>query len=99
MYIIISEDFSDIDVKTRRQSSVFFDQKTSSVGMSSLPDTRSMPEGLSIKNFEAGQAEAIGALCKIICAKKTNEEILAVYLARFYLSIKLNLCDTEVSQN
>ncbi|KAG1663347.1 Ral GTPase-activating protein subunit beta [Nymphon striatum] len=81
-----------VDVK-RKSSSVFFDQKTSSVGMSSLPDSKSMPEGLSIDKFEAGQAEAIGALCRIICSKKTAEDILPVYLARFYLSIKLILCD------
>jgi hypothetical protein len=32
--------------------------------------------------FESGRAEALGALCRILCAKKTGEEILPSYLAR-----------------
>lgn len=41
-----------------------------------------MPQGLTIDKYESGKAEAIGALCRIFCAKKSNEEILPVYLAR-----------------
>ena len=36
--------------------------------------------------FESGRAEALGALCRILCAKKTGEEILPSYLARFICS-------------
>lgn len=39
-------------------------------------------------DYEGGRAEAIGALCRIFCAKKTGEEILPVYLARFYLAVR-----------
>uniref|UniRef100_T1JGQ1 Rap-GAP domain-containing protein n=1 Tax=Strigamia maritima TaxID=126957 RepID=T1JGQ1_STRMM len=42
-------------------------------------------------DYEAGRAEAIGALCRIFCAKKTGEEILPVYLARFYLALEHGL--------
>ena len=33
--------------------------------------------------FESGRAEALGALCRILCAKKTGEEVLPSYLARW----------------
>uniref|UniRef100_A0A671SKM0 Ral GTPase-activating protein subunit beta n=1 Tax=Sinocyclocheilus anshuiensis TaxID=1608454 RepID=A0A671SKM0_9TELE len=36
-------------------------------------------------NYESGRAEACGTLCRIFCSKKTGEEILAVYLSRFYM--------------
>ena len=38
---------------------------------------------LASSRFESGRAEALGALCRILCAKKTGEEILPSYLARF----------------
>lgn len=47
--------------------------------------------GLSIERFESGKAEAIGTLCRIFCSKKTGEEILPVYLARFYLALEQSL--------
>ena len=42
-------------------------------------------------SFESGRAEALGALCRIFCSKRTGEEILPVYLARFYLAIQKGL--------
>ncbi|XP_043270594.1 ral GTPase-activating protein subunit beta isoform X3 [Venturia canescens] len=64
---------------SKRPSSVLVD------GPSSLQETISaIPPSLSIDRYESGRAEAIGALCRIFCAKKTGEEILPVYLARFY---------------
>ncbi|XP_075152912.1 ral GTPase-activating protein subunit beta isoform X5 [Haematobia irritans] len=45
--------------------------------------------------YESGRAEAIGTLCKIFCAKKTGEEILPVYLARFYMALQQCLKITE----
>jgi hypothetical protein len=50
-----------------------------------------LPANLTIEKFEAGKAEAYGALCRIFCSKKTGEEILPVYLARFYLALKVGL--------
>lgn len=50
-----------------------------------------MPNGLTIDKYESGKAESIGALCRIFCAKKTGEEILPVYLARFYLALQQGL--------
>lgn len=50
-----------------------------------------MPSGLRIDKYESGRAEAIGALCRIFCAKKTGEEILPVYLARFYIALQQGL--------
>lgn len=42
-------------------------------------------------DYEGGRAEALGALCRIFCAKKTGEEILPVYLARFYVAVRCAL--------
>jgi len=49
---------------------------------------------LSAERFESGRAEAVGALCRILCAKKTGEEILPVYLARFFLILEQALALT-----
>jgi hypothetical protein len=45
---------------------------------------------LTLSRFESGRAEALGALCRIFCAKRTGEEILPVYLARCKISKFLN---------
>lgn len=50
-----------------------------------------MPNGLTIDKYESGKAESIGALCRIFGAKKTSEEILPVYLARFYMALQQGL--------
>ncbi|KAL0129771.1 hypothetical protein PUN28_001794 [Cardiocondyla obscurior] len=64
---------------SKRPSSVLVD------GPSSLQETvNDVPPTLCIDRYESGRAEALGALCRIFCAKKTGEEILPVYLARFY---------------
>lgn len=57
-----------------------------------------MPMGLTIDKYESGKAEAIGALCRIFCAKKSNEEILPVYLARFYMALQQGLKTSEKSK-
>ena len=46
-----------------------------------------LPEALTPERFEAGRAEALGALCRIFCAKKTEETISPIYLARFYVAL------------
>ena len=50
-----------------------------------------MPAALSPGKFELGKAEALGALCRIFCGKKTHEEISPLYLARFYLALQKGL--------
>jgi len=50
-----------------------------------------MPPGLSPGKFELGKAEALGALCRVFCYKKTDEEISPLYLARFYLALQRGL--------
>ena len=63
-------------------------------GMSSTSmrvDTLDLPPSLTQDKFQTGRAEALGALCRIFCAKKTGEEILPAYLARFYMAVQQGL--------
>lgn len=78
---------------TKRVSSVIIDKKTSLSysQSSSLSDMPSLPSNLMIDKFESGKAEALGTLCRIICSKKTGEEILPMYLARFYMAVQVGL--------
>ncbi len=64
---------------------------------SSYESTLELPPALTPERFESGRAEALGALCRIFCAKKTGEEILPVYLARFYLAVQQGLTVASVS--
>lgn len=82
----------------KRPQSIHLDQNrrisTSSqhsVGASSIAESLELPAALSPDRFESGRAEAVGALCRIFCSKKTGEEILPVYLARFYLALQQGL--------
>ncbi|XP_043946127.1 ral GTPase-activating protein subunit beta isoform X2 [Protopterus annectens] len=63
-------------VEFRRKGS----QLSNEVASNPLFDTNEFPD-----NYEAGRAEACGTLCRIFCSKKTGEEILPVYLSRFYM--------------
>ena len=54
-------------------------------------DSLDLPPSLAQDKFESGRAEALGALCRIFCAKKTGEEILPSYLARFYMAVQQGL--------
>lgn len=47
-----------------------------------MTDSSEVPPSLTIDKYESGKAAALGTLCRIICSKKTGEEILPVYLAR-----------------
>jgi hypothetical protein len=78
---------------------------TSSVQSSSLyssslaPSENSDQSGsVPVNQFESGRAEALGALCRIFCSKKTGEEISPMYLARFYLSLQQGLYVGPVSE-
>lgn len=73
---------------------MIMDSRKGSISLSqptSLNDALEAPPGLTIDRYESGRAEAIGALCRIFCAKKTGEEISPVYLARFYTAIHQGL--------
>ena len=84
---------------SRRPSSMIIDNKRGlSISQPSSLEPTEMPSGLTIDKYESGKAEAIGALCRIFCAKKTGEEILPVYLARFYLAIQQGLKMNEKSR-
>ncbi|XP_037051457.1 ral GTPase-activating protein subunit beta isoform X11 [Bradysia coprophila] len=83
---------------SRRPSSIIMDNRKGSLSLSqpsSLNESADVPTGLSIDKYESGRAEAIGALCRIFCAKKTGEEILPVYLARFYTALHQGLTITD----
>ena len=54
-------------------------------------DTLDLPPSLTQDKFQSGRAEAIGALARIFGAKKTGEEILPSYLARFYIAVQQGL--------
>ena len=58
-----------------------------------MPDVSNV---IPIEAYENGRAEALGALCRIFCAKKTDEDILPLYLARFYVIINQALKVKEV---
>lgn len=79
---------------SRRPSSMIMDNRKGSLSLSqpsSLTEPTDLPPALKIDKYESGRAEAIGALCRIFCAKKTGEEILPVYLARFYMALQQGL--------
>lgn len=73
----------------KRPSSVVMDSGKGSLSSYSQPgsitDFPELPASLTIDKYESGKAEALGTLCRIMCAKKTGEEILPVYLARFVI--------------
>ena len=76
------------NVRRTSSSSQQSQSLTSSVTNESSLD---LPAALTPDRFEAGRAEALGTLCRIFCSKKTGEEILPVYLARFYLAVQQGL--------
>ncbi|XP_076100413.1 ral GTPase-activating protein subunit beta-like isoform X2 [Mytilus galloprovincialis] len=68
--------------RTESRSSSFTDSRHASISL----DFPVM--GLNGDNtYEAGRAEAIGALCRIFCAHKTGEAILTTYYSRFYIAM------------
>ena len=58
-----------------------------SIGQASTDSGLELPDTLAPNRFESGRAEAIGALCRIFCSKKTEETISPLYLARFYVAL------------
>jgi len=53
--------------------------------------------GFDSENYEAGRAQACGALCRIFCSHKTGEMVLPVYTARFYVVLYYALHVESVS--
>uniref|UniRef100_A0A3Q2ZWK8 Ral GTPase-activating protein subunit beta n=1 Tax=Kryptolebias marmoratus TaxID=37003 RepID=A0A3Q2ZWK8_KRYMA len=68
---------TQVGLELRRKGS---QMSTDSMVPNPLFDINEFPE-----SYEAGRAEACGTLCRIFCSKKTGEEILPVYLSRFYM--------------
>lgn len=49
-------------------------------------------------NFDAGRAEACGAIARLMCSKRTGEVIQPVFIARCYMSIYDALALNHVSR-
>jgi len=47
-----------------------------------------------VDSYEAGRAQACGALCRIFSSHKTGEQVLPIYMSRFYISLYYALHDT-----
>ena len=70
--------------------------------MSSVADLTSPPDSTSavpsagyqqhrLREYEAGRADAFEALCSVFSSRECGEEILPIYLARFYHSMAVGL--------
>lgn len=59
-----------------------------SSGTSSNLERITLDPPLTADSFEAGQAEAMGILCKIFSSKTSTEDISPNYLSRFYLCLQ-----------
>ncbi|CAL9702539.1 unnamed protein product [Knipowitschia caucasica] len=68
---------TQVGLELRRKGS---QMSTESMVSNPMFDANEFPE-----SYEAGRAEACGTLCRIFCSKKTGEDILPVYLSRFYM--------------
>ncbi|XP_021945273.1 ral GTPase-activating protein subunit beta isoform X1 [Folsomia candida] len=60
-----------------------------------LPESIDIPHAITIDKYYQGRAEALGILCRIFCSKKTGEDILPSYLARFYIAVHKGLKETR----
>ena len=57
--------------------------------------TDAVAAGLTaVDSYEAGRAQACGALCRIFSSHKTGEQVLPIYMSRFYISLYYALQDT-----
>nr|XP_049702047.1 ral GTPase-activating protein subunit beta isoform X3 [Helicoverpa armigera] len=48
---------------------------------------------LNMLAYQPGRAEALGTVCRVLCARQCREEVLAPYLARCYAAIHRGLRD------
>ncbi|XP_064603525.1 ral GTPase-activating protein subunit beta-like isoform X2 [Liolophura sinensis] len=74
-----------------RRANSFTETRPSSITLDGLQERLKHADN----TYEAGRAEACGALCRIFCAHKTGEEILTVYLSRFYIIMYYGLQTDE----
>lgn len=77
-------------MRSRSRTASFLDADAAR-GPSSSIDSVSEDGEEKITDYEAGRAEACGALCRIFCSHKTGEDILPVYLSRFYIALYYGL--------
>jgi hypothetical protein len=56
-----------------------------------LPESIDIPNAITIDKYYQGRAEALAILCRIFSSKKTGEDILPSYLARFYIAVHKGL--------
>ena len=72
-----------------------FDQELSSASTTTTTSGHEasppLPKSIFGSGYEAGRAEAVAAICRILCSHKTKEEILPTYLARSYLVLYYGL--------
>lgn len=86
--------FGCVSALTRSRTASFLDHSHSRP--TSATDTPSAAEHAPY-DYQAGRAEACGALCRIFCSHKTGEDILPVYLSRFYIVMYYGLQVGDVS--
>ncbi|PWA28155.1 hypothetical protein CCH79_00017974, partial [Gambusia affinis] len=77
VFLLATAIATQMGLELRRKGS---QMSTDSMVPNPLFDINEFPE-----SYEAGRAEACGTLCRIFCSKKTGENILPVYLSRFYM--------------
>ena len=68
---------------------------STSSSLTHVPDSIEIPSYLQIDKFNEGRAEALGILCRIFTSKKSGEEILPVYLVRFYIALQQGLIEVR----
>lgn len=61
------------------------------------PSLTDLSNKMSMLNYQPGRAEAVGALCRVLCSKQCREEIVAPYLARCYSAIHRALIDPNTA--
>lgn len=88
----------DSNSSHRRVSSSSQNSVSGHQSLSVTNDTLELPAALTPERFESGRAEALGTLCRIMCAKKSSEDILPLYLARFYLAVEQGLYVPPVNE-
>ncbi|KAM3965432.1 LOW QUALITY PROTEIN: ral GTPase-activating protein subunit beta-like [Aphomia sociella] len=52
---------------------------------------------LNMLSYQPGRAEALGAVCRVLCSKQSREEVLAPYLARCLAALRLGLRDPHTA--
>ncbi|KAI1295337.1 Ral GTPase-activating protein subunit beta [Halotydeus destructor] len=88
--LVASEPTESVSLRSNSSASVNSNDFIRKGSTGTRPDT--FPQ---VDDFEAGQAEAVGALCRLFCSKRTDEDIFPVYTARFYIALQHGLSVKE----